>query len=165
MNIQVAVLCDAATNDNDKLSLLGAFERFTRRRCRRCIRSAPWRSASRFFAADEGQRRSTLNFINADGHSIMPNFPTDAGGVRLPEDLHFLTRNFIVNFQNLQFNEGRPLFRGRAVGWQIASASIPLCWSKLISPARWRDFRREPGDEHSNSKTIVRDCLAPSPAF
>ena len=26
MNIQVAVLCDAATNDNEKLSLLGAFE-------------------------------------------------------------------------------------------------------------------------------------------
>ena len=26
MNIQVAVLCDAATNDNEKLNLLGAFD-------------------------------------------------------------------------------------------------------------------------------------------
>jgi hypothetical protein len=105
MNIQVAVLCDAATNDNDKLSLLGAFDAIyapqlpaVHPQCAVALRIT-------FYAGDEGQRQITLNFINADGHSIMPNFPTVPVEVRLPEDVHFLTRNFIVNFQQLQFNE------------------------------------------------------------
>jgi hypothetical protein len=105
MNIQVAVLCDAATNDNEKLSLLGAFDTIyapqmpaVHPQCAVALRIT-------FFAGDEGQRQLTLNFINADGRSIMPNFPTVPVDVRLPEDVHFVSRNFIVNFQNLQFNE------------------------------------------------------------
>ena len=86
-----------------------------------------------FFAADEGQRQLTLNFINADGHSIMPNFPTVPVEVRLPEDLHFLTRNFIVNFQNLQFNEaGLYSVDVRLDG--KSQASIPLSVKLLPRP-------------------------------
>jgi hypothetical protein len=105
MNIQVAVLCDAATNDQDKLSLLGAFDTIyapqmpaVHPQCAVALRVT-------FFSADEGRRQLTLNFINADGHSIMPNFPTLPVEVRLPEDMHFITRNFIVNFQQLKFAE------------------------------------------------------------
>ena len=105
MNIQVAVLCDAATEDNGKLNLLGTFDTIyapqlpaVHPQCAVALRIT-------FFAADEGQRQLTINFINADGHLIMPNFPTLPVAVRLPEDMHFLTRNFIVNFQNIQFAE------------------------------------------------------------
>jgi hypothetical protein len=105
MNIQVAVLCDAATEDNGKLNLLGAFDTIyapqlpaVHPQCAVALRIT-------FFAADEGQRQLTINFINADGHLIMPNFPTLPVAVRLPDDMHLLTRNFIVNFQNLKFAE------------------------------------------------------------
>ena len=105
MNIQVAVLCDAATEDNGKLNLLGAFDTIyapqlpaVHPQCAVALRIT-------FFAADEGQRELTINFINADGHLIMPNFPTLPVAVRLPDDMHLLTRNFIVNFQNLKFAE------------------------------------------------------------
>ena len=104
MNIQVAVLCDAATDDNGKLNLLGSFDTiFTPQlpalhpQCAVALRVT-------FAASDEGARKLKLNFVNADGHSIMP--PIDIPvAVALPDDVHFLTRNFIINIQQLKFAE------------------------------------------------------------
>jgi hypothetical protein len=104
MNIQVAVLCDAATDDNGKLNLLGAFDTIyapqmpaIHPQCAAALRTT-------FVPGDEGTRKLTLNFINADGKPIMQdiNLPVQ---VALPDEAHFLTRNFIVNFQNLKFDE------------------------------------------------------------
>jgi hypothetical protein len=105
MNIQTAVLCDAATEDNGKLNLLGAFDTIyapqlpaVHPQCAVALRVT-------FMPGDEGQHQLALNFINADGRSIMPNFPAIPVEVALPEDVHFLTRNFIVNIQQLKFAE------------------------------------------------------------
>ena len=105
VNIQVAVLCDAATEDNGKLNLLGAFDTIyapqlpaVHPQCAVALRVT-------FMSGDEGARQLRLNFVNADGRSIMPNLPPMLVEVRLPDDVHFVTRNFIINFQNLQFNE------------------------------------------------------------
>jgi hypothetical protein len=105
MNIQVAVLCDAATEDNGKLNLLGAFDTIyapqlpaVHPQCAVALRVT-------FMSGDEGTRQLRLNFVDADGRSIMPNLPPMLVEVRLPDDVHFVTRNFIVNFQNLQFTE------------------------------------------------------------
>src|ERR1017187_7761763 len=105
MNIQVAVLCDAATNDNDKLSLLGAFDTIyapqlpaVHPQCAVALRVT-------FFSADEGRHQLTLNFINADGHSIMPNFPTLPVEVRLPEASHLITGISTANFSHWKFAE------------------------------------------------------------
>jgi hypothetical protein len=105
MNIQVAVLCDAANEDNGKLNLLGAFDTIfapqlpaVHPQCAVALRVT-------FMSGDEGARQLRLNFVNADGRSIMPNLPPMLVDVRLPDDVHFVTRNFIINFQNLQFNE------------------------------------------------------------
>jgi hypothetical protein len=104
MNIQVAVLCDAATDDNGKLNLLGAFDTIyapqlpaVHPQCAVALRVT-------FMPGDEGQRQLGVNFINADGRPIMQgiNLPVP---VTLPDDAHFLTRNFIVNFQQLSFAE------------------------------------------------------------
>jgi hypothetical protein len=105
MNIQVAVLCDAATEDNGKLNLLGAFDTIYASQLPAVHPQCAVALRITFFATDEGERQLTLNFINADGHSIMPNFPTVPVSVRLPEDLHFLTRNLIVTMQQLKFTE------------------------------------------------------------
>jgi hypothetical protein len=51
---------------------------------------------------DEGTHKLTLNFINADGHLIMQGIPPLPVPVTLPDDAHFLTRNFIVNIQQLE---------------------------------------------------------------
>ena len=104
MNIQVAVLCDAATDDNGKLNLLGAFDTIyapqlpaVHPQCAVALRVT-------FMPGDEGERKLGVNFINADGRPIMQGIDLPVP-VSLPDDAHFLTRNFIVNFQQLKFAE------------------------------------------------------------
>jgi hypothetical protein len=104
MNIQVAVLCDAATEDNGKLNLLGAFDTIfapqlpaVHPQCAVALRVT-------FMSGDEGARKLKLNFVNADGRAIMPAIEIPVT-VALPDDVHFVTRNFIVNIQQLKFAE------------------------------------------------------------
>jgi hypothetical protein len=104
MNIQVAVLCDAATDDNGKLNLLGAFDTIyapqmpaVHPQCALALRVT-------FMPGDEGLHKITLNFINADGHPIIQGIELPVS-VALPDEAHFLTRNFIVNIQQLKFPE------------------------------------------------------------
>lgn len=104
MNIQVAVLCDAATEDNGKLNLLGSFDTIyapqmpaVHPQCSVALRVT-------FVSGDEGPRKLTLSFINADGRAIMQSIDLPVQ-VTLPDDAHFLTRNFIVNIQQLKFEE------------------------------------------------------------
>ena len=103
MNIQVAVLCDAATDDNGKLNLLGAFDTIytpqlpaVHPQCSIALRVT-------FSSGDEGKHQLQLNFVDADGKPIMANFPPIPVDVALPDDMHFGTRNFIVNLQQMKF--------------------------------------------------------------
>jgi hypothetical protein len=107
MNIQVAVLCDAATDENGKLSLLGAFDTI-------CTPHLPTKEQPTvhpqcsialrvtFSSEDEGAHKLKLNFVDADGRSIMPSIPIPVE-VLLPGDALFATRNFIINIQQLRF--------------------------------------------------------------
>jgi hypothetical protein len=104
MNIQVAVLCDAATNDNEKLSLLGAFDAICTPQLPAVHPQCSIALRVTFFSGDEGHHTLRFNFVDADGRSITPNFPAIQVEVKLPDDLHFLTRNFIVNLQQLKFD-------------------------------------------------------------
>jgi hypothetical protein len=104
MNIQVAVLCDAATEDNGKLNLLGAFDTIfapqlpaVHPQCAVALRVT-------FMSGNEGDRKLKLNFVDADGKSIMPPIEIPVT-ITLPDEVLFLTRNFIVNIQQLKFAE------------------------------------------------------------
>ncbi|HLX69972.1 MAG TPA: hypothetical protein VKV04_10130, partial [Verrucomicrobiae bacterium] len=96
-------MCDAATEENGKLNLLGAFDTIiaqqipaTHPQCSIALRVT-------FSHEDEGAHKLRFNFVDADGHFIMPgiDLPTE---VVLPGDSHFGTRNFIVTFQQLKFD-------------------------------------------------------------
>jgi len=104
MNIQVAVLCDAATDDNGKLNLLGAFDTIYARELPAIHPQCAVALRVTFLGGDEGKRQMKLNFVDADGHAIMPpiEIPVE---VVLPEDMHFGTRNFIINIQQLKFDQ------------------------------------------------------------
>ena len=104
MNVQVAILCDAATDDNGKLNLLGAFDTIYAQQLPAIHPQCAVALRVTFAAGDEGQHKLALNFINADGHPVMPAMEVPVA-VALPEDVHFVTRNFIVNIQQLKFVE------------------------------------------------------------
>lgn len=107
MDIQIAVVCDAATDYNGKLSLLGAFDSIQSAQfpvihpqCSIALRMT-------FSKVEEGGHKLRLNFVDEDGKSIMQgaNLPELPFQVRVPEDSHFLTTNFIVSIQQLRFDK------------------------------------------------------------
>jgi hypothetical protein len=125
MNIQVAVLCDAATDDNGKLNLLGAFDTIYAQQLPAIHPQCSVALRVTFFSGDEGKHNLSFNFVDADGHSIMPDFPPVPVEVVLPEDMHFGTRNFIVNIQQLKF-ENPGLYSIDICLDSQSQASIPL---------------------------------------
>jgi len=131
MNIQVAVLCDAATDDNGKLNLLGAFDTIyapqmpaVHPQCAVALRVT-------FQSGDEGDRKIALNFVNADGRAIMPSIDIPVT-VSLPDDAHFITRNFIINIQQLKFAEAGVYSVDVRLDGQ-SRVNIPL-WIKDLPP-------------------------------
>ena len=124
MDIQVAVLCDAATDYKGKLNLLGTFNSVHTRelpanypQCSIVLRVV-------FKLVEEGSHKLRINFVDEDGKFVMPSIelPFD---VKVPENDSFTYRNFILNIQRLKFET----FGQHAVDIAIdgrQEASIPL---------------------------------------
>ncbi len=133
MNIQTAVLCDAATDDNGKLNLLGAFDTIYARELPAIHPQCAVALRVTFLAGDEGKRQLKLNFVDADGRAIMPpiEIPVE---VALPEDMHFGTRNFIVNIQQLKFETPGLFSMDLSLDGQ-PQANIPLLVKHVLPQA------------------------------
>ena len=124
MIIEVAVLCDAATDDNGKLNLLGAFDTIYTQQLPAVHPQCSIALRVTFGHEDEGTHQLQLSFVDADGRSIMPGIPIPVEVV-LPGDSHFGTRNFIVNIQQLKF-ESPGLYSTDIALDNRTQASIPL---------------------------------------
>jgi hypothetical protein len=104
MDIQMAVLCDAATDNNGKLNILGTFDTIytpqlpaVHPQCSIALRMT-------FNKVEEGAHKVKLNFVDEDGRLVMPSIDIPIE-VQVPEDTIFLSRNFIVNIQQLRFEK------------------------------------------------------------
>jgi len=104
MNIQVAVLCDAATDYKGKLNLLGTFNSvYTRElpadypQCSIVLRVV-------FNRVEEGSHKLRINFVDEDGKFVMPSIELPFK-VSVPKDDSFAFRNFILNIQRLKFEK------------------------------------------------------------
>ena len=132
MEIQTAVLCDAATDQFGKLNILGTFDTIQtpalpaiHPQCSVALRMT-------FNKIEEGQHKLKLNFVDEDGRPVMPDIdiPVD---VTVPEDTIFISRNFIVNIQKLKFDKTGLYAINLAVdSHQIGS--IPLLVKKIHLP-------------------------------
>lgn len=134
MNIQVAVLCDAATDDNGKLNLLGAFDTIYARELPAIHPQCAVALRVTFSNDDEGKHQLRLNFVDADGRSITPDFPPIPVDVSLPGDMHFGTRNYIVNIQQLKFDQPG-LYSMDVMFDEKVQAGIPLLVRHIQPPA------------------------------
>ena len=124
MDIQVAVLCDAATDYKGKLNLLGTFNSVHTRelpanypQCSIVLRVV-------FKLVEEGSHKLLINFVDEDGKFVMPSIELPFE-VKVPENDSFAYRNFILNIQRLKFEK----FGQHAVDIAIdgrQEASIPL---------------------------------------
>ncbi len=104
MNIQIAVLCDAATDYSGKLNILGAFDTIVTNhlpafhpQCSIALRIA-------FSRIEEGKHSVRMNFVDDDGKFVMPSIDMPVEVV-IPPEVEFLVRNFIINIQQLKFDK------------------------------------------------------------
>lgn len=104
MNIQVAVLCDAATDYNGKLNILGTFDTIyagdipmQHPQCSIALRIA-------FDRIEEGSHTLHINFVDEDGHPIMKSMDVPVE-VDFPYDATFISRNLVVNIMQLSFDQ------------------------------------------------------------
>jgi hypothetical protein len=102
MDIQVAALCDAATDSAGKLNLLGAFDTINAQQVPALHPQCSIALRIIFQRIEEGTHQLKVNFVDEDGHPVMPTIEIPVE-VNLPEDATFVSRNFIVNIQQLKF--------------------------------------------------------------
>ena len=106
MDIQIATLCDfAADYGNGKLVINGTFDAL-------CAPQLPvvhphCSLAMRIcvLPEDSGDHKMTINIIDEAGHSIdSAKMPIRADmPIQVPDEVPFLTRNLVLNFQGLKF--------------------------------------------------------------
>ena len=124
MELQVAVLCDAAADYAGKLSILGAFDTLYGRQfpvihpqCALALRFC-------FFGEDDGEHKLIIRFLNADGHPVTPPIEPKIN-VQVGTDVSFMTRNMIINLQGLGFPQaGEYALQVACNG--VSLAEIPL---------------------------------------
>jgi hypothetical protein len=134
MDIQIAVLCDAATDQFGKLNILGTFDTIQapalpaiHPQCSVALRMT-------FNKVEEGPHKVRLNFVDEDGRPVMPDIDIPIEVV-VPEDAIFVSRNFIVNIQKLKFDkEGHYSINIALDGRQVGS--IPLLVKHVRLPGQ-----------------------------
>ncbi|MEM6911707.1 MAG: hypothetical protein AAF555_08985 [Verrucomicrobiota bacterium] len=104
MDIQIATLCDSAADYQGKLCILGSFDTLAapqtpvvHPQCALAIRIC-------FLPEDEGHHKFRIRFVNADGQGVTPAIEPDID-VSLPDNTYYLTRNLVINLQQLKFEQ------------------------------------------------------------
>ncbi len=104
MDIQIAVLCDAATDSHGKLNILGTFDTIYTSQLPAVHPQCSIALRMTFEKVEEGAHKVKLNFVDEDGGPVMPSMDIPLE-VTVPEDSIFVSRNFIINIQQLKFEK------------------------------------------------------------
>lgn len=102
MNIQLAVLCDAAADYGGKLSVLGAFDTIVTKKLPAVHPQCSIALRIVFEPHEDGAHQLKMNLVDEDGAAIMPNIDIPIR-VQMGEITSFLARNFVLNIQQLKF--------------------------------------------------------------
>ena len=104
MDIQVAVLCDAATDSHGKLNILGTFDTIYTSQMPAVHPQCSIALRMTFNKVEEGAQKIKLNFVDEDGRLVMQSIEIPVE-VTVPDDSIFVSRNFIINIQQLKFEK------------------------------------------------------------
>ncbi len=124
MNIQIAVLCDAATDYSGKMNILGTFDTIVTRQMPAVHPQCTVALRMVFDRTEEGEHKVTVSFVDEDGHSVMPAIDLSVT-VQVPTDAIFTSRNFIINIQHMKFQKPGHYAIGVLLNGRLET-SIPL---------------------------------------
>ena len=102
MNVEIFTLCDAATDQLGKVSLLGAFDTLWAVQFPVVIPHCAIVLRLRLTRIESGSHRIRLNLVDEDGHSIIP--PLDANfAIQINDES--AASNLVLNLQNLKLEK------------------------------------------------------------
>lgn len=106
MDFQIATLCDYAADHQGKMTIVAPFDALAARDLP--VRHPQCALAMRVCMTpeDNGDHVMHITLIDEDGQAVNPQMPIKADlPVKIPDEVSFVTRNLIVNFQGLEFKQ------------------------------------------------------------
>ena len=100
MDIQIATLCDAANDSQGKLNILGAFDTLATTKLPAAYYQCCIALRMTFDKGEEGTHKLKINIVDEDGKPVMPSIEIGVE-IAVPDETMFLSRNFILNIQQL----------------------------------------------------------------
>ena len=133
MNIEAFLLCDAATDQQGKLNVLGAFDNIWARKMPIKHPACAVATRIRFDKIEDGNHSVRIQIIDQDGRNIGPKLEGNIS-VRTGPGLDSSVANLILNIQRLEFKDYGRYRIDLAVDRQIM-ASLPLYVREVPSQA------------------------------
>lgn len=104
MNLELMVLCDAATDSMGKLNILGAFdsiysneETIQYPHCAVALRI-------RFKKIEDGEHKIKINIVDEDGKLVVPSMEASAN-ISFPPNAESVAVNMVINIQGIKFEK------------------------------------------------------------
>jgi len=124
MNIEAFLLCDAATQQQGKLSVLGAFDTIFANEMPIKYPACAIALRIRFDKIEGGNHPFRIHIIDEDGNSIGPKLEGNVK-VQVPDNVESTVSNFILNIQQLGFKKYGQYRIDLAIDGQTSS-SLPF---------------------------------------
>jgi hypothetical protein len=104
MNIEAFLLCDAATDQQGKLNVLGAFDTIWAKNVPTMHPACAIAVRIRFEKIEEGSHPIRIHIIDEDGKSIGPNLQGNIN-VNVGDDMDSGIANIVLNIQRLKLEK------------------------------------------------------------
>ena len=102
MNIEAFLLCDAATDQQGKLNVLGAFNTIYTKQMPAVHPACAIAARIRFEKSKEGDHKVRIDVIDQDGGAIIPGLDGNLS-VNVKDDIGEAIVNLVLNIQRLKF--------------------------------------------------------------
>ena len=145
MNIEAFLLCDAATEQQGKLNVLGAFDTIWAKKLPAIHPACSIVTRIRFSKIEEGNHSVKIQIIDQDGKNIGPKLEGNIS-VRIGPDLDSSVANLILNIQRMEFKNYVTYRVDLAIDGKL-QASLPLRVSEV-------PHQTQISDDKNNKNTL-----------
>ncbi len=135
MNIELFVLCDAATDQQGKLNILGAFDSLWAKTVPVSHPQCAVALRIRFSKIEAGEHNIKINVVDEDGQSVVPPFETKVNVGFANIKVTSVAANMILNLHGLKFQKFGEYSIDLAIDGR-QEASLPFYVNQLPAQAK-----------------------------
>ena len=134
MNIEAFLLCDAATDQQGKLNVLGAFDTIWTKKLPAIHPACSVVTRIRFAKIEDGNHSVKIQIIDQDGRNIGPKLEGNIS-VKTAPNIDSSVANLILNIQRLEFKQYEKYITDLAIDGDI-KASLPLYVKEILNQTK-----------------------------